>query len=52
MLRVKQKMVRKVYLEMSDAEIEELMKTERFSLTCAPGGENNRGMENHWSYAN
>ena len=22
-----------------------LMKTERFSLTCAPGGENNRGME-------
>jgi len=35
----------KGYLEMSDAEIEELMKTERFSLTCAPGGENNRGME-------
>jgi len=31
--------------EMSDAEIGELMKTERFSLTCAPGGENNRGME-------
>jgi hypothetical protein len=30
---------------LSDAEIEELMKTERFSLTCAPGGENNRGME-------
>jgi len=35
----------KGYWEMSDAEIEELMKTERFSLTCAPGGENNRGME-------
>ena len=35
----------KSYWEMSDAEIEELMKTERFSLTCAPGGENNRGME-------
>ena len=33
------------YYEMSDAEIKELMKTERFSLTCAPGGENNRGME-------
>ena len=38
-------MVKKVIWEMSDAEIEELMKTERFSLTCAPGGENNRGME-------
>ena len=35
----------KSYRDMSDAEIEELMKTERFSLTCAPGGENNRGME-------
>jgi hypothetical protein len=35
----------KSYLEMSGAEIEELMKTERFSLTCAAGGENNRGME-------
>ena len=35
----------KSYYEMSDAELEELMKTERFSLTCAPGGENNRGME-------
>ena len=35
----------KSYWEMSDAEIGELMKTERFSLTCAPGGENNRGME-------
>jgi len=37
--------VEKSYRDMSDAEIEELMKTERFSLTCAPGGENNRGME-------
>ncbi|MBT6711613.1 MAG: hypothetical protein HOB22_07855 [Candidatus Marinimicrobia bacterium] len=37
--------VEKSYWEMSDAEIGELMKTERFSLTCAPGGENNRGME-------
>jgi len=37
--------VEKSYWEMSDAEIEKLMKTERFSLTCAPGGENNRGME-------
>ena len=37
--------VEKSYYEMSDAELEELMKTERFSLTCAPGGENNRGME-------
>jgi len=37
--------VEKSYYEMSDAEIKELMKTERFSLTCAPGGENNRGME-------
>ena len=37
--------VEKSYYEMSDAEIAELMKTERFSLTCAPGGENNRGME-------
>jgi hypothetical protein len=35
----------KSYWDMSDAEIENLMKTERFSLTCAPGGENNRGME-------
>ena len=35
----------KSYYEMSDAEIKELMETERFSLTCAPGGENNRGME-------
>ena len=37
--------VEKSYYEMSDAELDELMKTERFSLTCAPGGENNRGME-------
>ena len=37
--------VEKSYYEMSDGEIAELMKTERFSLTCAPGGENNRGME-------
>ena len=37
--------VEKSYYEMSDNEIETLMKTERFSLTCAPGGENNRGME-------
>ena len=37
--------VHKSYFEMSDAEIEKLMRTERFSLTCAPGGENNRGME-------
>ena len=31
--------------DMSNDEIMKLMKTERFSLTCAPGGENNRGME-------
>ena len=37
--------VEKSYYEMSDAEIKGLMATERFSLTCAPGGENNRGME-------
>ncbi len=37
--------VEKHYSDMSDEEIAELMKTERFSLTCAPGGENNRGME-------
>lgn len=37
--------VEKSYYEMSDAEIKELMGRERFSLTCAPGGENNRGME-------
>ena len=37
--------VEKHYSDMSDMEIAELMKTERFSLTCAPGGENNRGME-------
>ena len=37
--------VEKSFYEMSDDEIETLMKTERFSLTCAPGGENNRGME-------
>ena len=37
--------VEKSYNEMSNDEIKELMKTERFSLTCAPGGENNRGME-------
>ena len=37
--------IEKSYYEMSDAEIEKLMETERFSLTCAPGGENNRGME-------
>ena len=37
--------VEKSYYEMSDAEIKALMETERFSLTCAPGGENNRGME-------
>lgn len=35
----------KSYWDMSDEEIEKLMETERFSLTCAPGGENNRGME-------
>ena len=34
--------VEKSYYEMSDAEIKALMETERFSLTCAPGGENNR----------
>ena len=33
------------YGDHSDDEIKELMETERFSLTCAPGGENNRGME-------
>ncbi len=37
--------VEKSYNEMTDDEIKELMNTERFSLTCAPGGENNRGME-------
>ena len=37
--------VDKGYWDMSDAEIAKLMETERFSLTCAPGGENNRGME-------
>ncbi len=37
--------VEKSYYEMSDAELNMLMATERFSLTCAPGGENNRGME-------
>lgn len=37
--------VDKDYWDMSDAEIAKLMETERFSLTCAPGGENNRGME-------
>ena len=37
--------VEKSYYEMSDIELESLMEKERFSLTCAPGGENNRGME-------
>lgn len=37
--------IEKSYYEMSDAEIKVLMEKERFSLTCAPGGENNRGME-------
>jgi hypothetical protein len=37
--------VNKSYKDMSDAEIAKLMEMERFSLTCAPGGENNRGME-------
>ncbi len=37
--------VEKSYYEMSDIEIESLMMKERFSLTGAPGGENNRGME-------
>ena len=31
--------------KLSDSELINIMKTERFSLTCAPGGENNRGME-------
>ena len=35
----------KSYWEMSDEELNVLMEKERFSLTCAPGGENNRGME-------
>jgi hypothetical protein len=30
---------------MSDAEVQKMMQSERMSLTCAPGGENNRGME-------
>ena len=30
---------------LSNQEIKELMNAERMSLTCAPGGENNRGME-------
>ena len=37
--------VEKDYWGMSNAEIEAFMEGERFSLTCAPGGENNRGME-------
>ena len=37
--------VNKSYKDMSDSEITKLMEKERFSLTCAPGGENNRGME-------
>lgn len=30
---------------LSNQEIKKIMDTERMSLTCAPGGENNRGME-------
>ena len=30
---------------LSNQEIKNLMESERMSLTCAPGGENNRGME-------
>lgn len=30
---------------LSNQEIKKLMESERMSLTCAPGGENNRGME-------
>ena len=37
--------VEKSYCDMSDLQIAALMEGERFSLTCAPGGENNRGME-------
>jgi len=37
--------VEKGYWDMNDAEIAAFMDSERFSLTCAPGGENNRGME-------
>ncbi len=37
--------VDKNYWGMSDTEIASFMEGERFSLTCAPGGENNRGME-------
>jgi len=37
--------VDKNYWGMSNTEIEQFMEGERFSLTCAPGGENNRGME-------
>ena len=33
------------FKDMADKDIEALMNTERFSLTCAPGGENNMGME-------
>ncbi len=37
--------MKKSIKEMSDSELDAMMKTERISLTCAPGGENNRGME-------
>ena len=37
--------INKPITSMSDAELDVKMKTERISLTCAPGGENNRGME-------
>jgi hypothetical protein len=30
---------------LSNEEMKEIMATERMALTCAPGGENNRGME-------
>ena len=37
--------VEKSFYEMSDDEIETADGDKRFSLTCARGGENNRGME-------
>ena len=32
-------------LKTSEKTVKNMMESERMSLTCAPGGENNRGME-------
>ena len=32
-------------LKTSEKTVKNMMEGERISLTCAPGGENNRGME-------